>query len=606
MRIINNRNLTIRTRLGLLLGLGVAATAIAGIISFYITREMSRLGRDVGLYEAHWLATIMQIKVEATQGHLWFEELVSGDTSNSFTRILKHWGDGIVLARSFDQGIVENGTVRIPPNADPEIRKQAAEIADQFELFARVARERLQRGAGTGSELDEQFDAIYEGIISRSEVIESAIRTGMRMEQDKMARLHRLSIWLMIGIFSGSSLALLLVGVALIRSITRPVDHIVAGMQSIVERNDFTEKLTIATDDELGRIGEWMNSLTQKLALVIDGARKSSRQLVRAARSLELTTENFSETTNNQAASFEESAASVEELNASTENVARLVGRQTHSIEAIYEQIRAAAAEFQNIGVSLRKLVELAAEAGARTGIVKSAMHSAAQSMTEVSDHSHRIAQMVSLITEISDRVNLLALNASIEAARAGTAGRGFAVVAEEVSRLADRTAAAVGEIQALVGDTQGTVRNGVTAVATASASLADLTTDVAHVERAVTSATESMWSQSARVDSIKESAGQIMQVAKQIETNTTEQKLALAEIGSSVQNISESTQTMGVGISELLGMARGFRGEAEDLSATVKDFILPGLQIVNSEAETRTSPGGTPYEGQTLSLNQY
>lgn len=606
MRIINNRNLTIRTRLGLLLGLGVAATAIAGIISFYITREMSRLGRDVGLYEAHWLATIMQIKVEATQGHLWFEELVSGDTSNSFTRILKHWGDGIVLARSFDQGIVENGTVRIPPNADPEIRKQAAEIADQFELFARVARERLQRGAGTGSELDEQFDAIYEGIISRSEVIESAIRTGMRMEQDKMARLHRLSIWLMIGIFSGSSLALLLVGVALIRSITRPVDHIVAGMQGIVERNDFTEKLTIATDDELGRIGEWMNSLTQKLALVIDGARKSSRQLVRAARSLELTTENFSETTNNQAASFEESAASVEELNASTENVARLVGRQTHSIEAIYEQIRAAAAEFQNIGVSLRKLVELAAEAGARTGIVKSAMHSAAQSMTEVSDHSHRIAQMVSLITEISDRVNLLALNASIEAARAGTAGRGFAVVAEEVSRLADRTAAAVGEIQALVGDTQGTVRNGVTAVATASASLADLTTDVAHVERAVTSATESMWSQSARVDSIKESAGQIMQVAKQIETNTTEQKLALAEIGSSVQNISESTQTMGVGISELLGMARGFRGEAEDLSATVKDFILPGLQIVNSEAETRTSPGGTPYEGQTLSLNQY
>src|SRR3546814_8378508 len=95
--------------------------------------------------------------------------------------------------------------------------------------------------------------------------------------------------------------------------------------------------------------------------------------------------------------------------------------------------------------------------------------------MQQIEDSAHRIADIRSLIDEIAVQTNLLALNASVEAARAGEAGRGFAVVAQEVRHLAQRSANASKDIKALIGASNGHVRNGVDLVNQTGAALGEI-----------------------------------------------------------------------------------------------------------------------------------
>ncbi|MBE7412911.1 MAG: PAS domain-containing methyl-accepting chemotaxis protein [Leptospiraceae bacterium] len=166
---------------------------------------------------------------------------------------------------------------------------------------------------------------------------------------------------------------------------------------------------------------------------------------------LSKSTKEISELIQKQAAATEEITASSEELSATIHSISSSVETQTENISSIKEKIGVLDESMNNVKVEMGKLDEISDKTSKTAQEGDQKIQNLVVRIQEISSNSAKINEIVSLITAIADKTNLLSLNASIESARAGEAGRGFAVVAGEVSKLADQTAVSVKEITGLI-----------------------------------------------------------------------------------------------------------------------------------------------------------
>jgi methyl-accepting chemotaxis protein len=322
-----------------------------------------------------------------------------------------------------------------------------------------------------------------------------------------------------------------------LRAILRPLPPLSQG--------DLTQRLPDDRKDELGEIAAGVNSFVQELQNIVQRTRSQSDRLAVAAIQLASAAANVLQTTTHQSDATSSVAASVEQFSISIDQVSDNATQAEQKASQSGSLSQTGGAEVRDAVDEIRRIEQVVSEA--------------AQQMQALGQQARDISSIVNVIKDVADQTNLLALNAAIEAARAGEQGRGFAVVADEVRKLAERTSSSAQEITNMVMSIQQSTE-------TASDVMQQGNELVAHSVRQIEQAGNSM-------QQINTSSGDVVNAISEISTALREQRMAGAEIAQNVERIAQMTESGRNSASEVSAAAQQLELVANDLQKEVSKF---------------------------------
>ncbi|MCF8978595.1 HAMP domain-containing protein [Pseudomonas syringae] len=306
----------------------------------------------------------------------------------------------------------------------------------------------------------------------------------------------------------------ILAAVIITRQITRPLQETLAIVDRIAS-GDLTHNEVVTRRDELGVLQQGIQRMGATLRDLISGIRDGVTQIASAAEELSAVTEQTSAGVNSQKVETDQVATAMHEMSATVHEVAR--NAEQASVAAADADKEARAGD-KVVGEAIGQIERLAAE------VVRSS-----DAMTVLEQESDKIGKVMDVIKAVAEQTNLLALNAAIEAARAGEAGRGFAVVADEVRGLAQRTQQSTEEIESLVAGLQNGTRQ-VSEIMLGSRTLTD-------------SSVELTRKAGVSLESITRTVSNIQAMNQQIAAAAEQQSSVADEISRSIVNVRDVSE---------------------------------------------------------------
>jgi len=268
-----------------------------------------------------------------------------------------------------------------------------------------------------------------------------------------------------------------------------------------LSRGDLTETITNDYSGTFGQLKDDCNATVAKLKEIVNNIKDASSNINTGAKEIAAGNNDLSHRTEQQAASLEQTAASMEELTSTVQ---------------------------QNTA-NAKQANELAIEASDTATKGVKVVGEVVTTMEGINEASRRIVDIISVIDGIAFQTNILALNAAVEAARAGEQGRGFAVVASEVRNLAQRAAAAAGEIKVLIGDTVNKVEDGTRLVDQAGKTMGEIVNSIRGVTIMMSEISAASVEQTSGIEQVNIAIAQMDDVTQQ-NAALVEQAAAAAE----------------------------------------------------------------------------
>jgi len=324
--------------------------------------------------------------------------------------------------------------------------------------------------------------------------------------------------------------------------IIAPVHHAKEIAES-VGKGDFTINIEVSSDDEIGMMMSAVSNMLESQKGIVKTILGSVDNLNRFSVEMESISNDMTGMSQTQAASLEETAASLEELLAS----------MTMITEKTDTQFRIVDNNFSHMGEMAEEANESYREAVEVSGLMETTFRDAQNGekelnrmvyeMSEIKKSTSQIADIIQIISDISEKVNLLSLNAAIEAARAGEHGRGFAVVADEISKLADQTAASAKNITVLVNEGNNQVDSGTEIVNRTAESFRNIISSIESVSRTMIKFSSTLQMLSETSGKARENTTNVRDMSNDIATATQEQMKTNREISKTIEDVSESSQ---------------------------------------------------------------
>ncbi|MGC7839586.1 HAMP domain-containing methyl-accepting chemotaxis protein [Pseudomonas wayambapalatensis] len=466
-----------------------AVEAVAAIGNDVLTREESDASR------LQQYLTVSKARQQLTQVRLDVRNYIS-DPSNANEQ---------AALRQLDLALTEiDGLKRQLPNDgtriqafDVAVRAYGDSVRQFRDAISQIALAR-QEMTTQGGDIVKISDALYKIQLERRD-IESAEARALQIGATLLA--------LLIGV---------LAAVIITRQITRPLRETLAVVEKIAG-GDLTHNLQVTRRDELGVLQQGIARMGTTLRDLISGIRDGVTQIASAAEELSAVTEQTSAGANSQKVETDQVATAMHEMAATVQEVAR--NAEQASLAATNADGEARAGD-KVVGEAINQIERLAAEVNRST-----------EAMNLLQQESQKIGSVMDVIKSVAEQTNLLALNAAIEAARAGEAGRGFAVVADEVRGLAQRTQKSTEEIEELVASLQ----NGTQQVANAMLGSRTLTDSSVELARKA----------GASLENITSTVSGIQSMNQQIAAAAEQQSAVAEEISRSilsVRDVSEQT----------------------------------------------------------------
>jgi len=348
--------------------------------------------------------------------------------------------------------------------------------------------------------------------------------------QASAALFSSVKIWLLAFVMAAFAIIGLL-AFKTIQSVTQPLRSLSLTMERIANTGDLTLRNKVDADDEISRISTSFNRMLEGFQTLIQKVQTSAVSVDASARVLATSSAEVAGSSTLQANIVNEGAAAVDRLNAAVTEVA----------EASARVLRLSSASVDNSRNAAEKVDVLTME----IGNIQARVNEIASCVEEFVNSTESIINMTGEVKAIADQTNLLALNAAIEAARAGEAGRGFAVVADEVRKLAEKSSQSAGQIDNVTN------------------SIMEQSTKVKSAIEAGQTSIERSTGIAAEVEGLIEQAAESVQVAStgmnQIASSVEEQRLATSNVTKDMEEIADRSR-------QNLQIVETFKASASDL----------------------------------------
>ncbi|RMR51784.1 Methyl-accepting chemotaxis protein [Pseudomonas cichorii] len=298
------------------------------------------------------------------------------------------------------------------------------------------------------NKVDELQDLLNNEMLSNSDQMNVVLSKLVDINTEQLnntkkqaAQEYASAFNLVIGLLIIATLLTILFAWLLTKSITSPISAALHAAETIAEGN-LTRPIEVDGTDEAGRLLLAMQTMQGKLRDTLQRISGSATQLASAAEELNAVTDESARGLSQQNNEIEQAATAVNEMTSAVEEVAR---NATSTSEAS-KSATTSAGDGRDLVVETVNAIER----------MSGDVQGTAELISNLAEESRDIGKVLDVIRGLADQTNLLALNAAIEAARAGEAGRGFAVVADEVRALAHRTQQSTSEIERMIGSIQG------------------------------------------------------------------------------------------------------------------------------------------------------
>lgn len=524
------KNLTVAKKLLMLIISSLVFIVLVGGVGLYNMNQM--VNRSTEMYENNLLPVkwINDLRAQSRANESLLKELMLQPNSADNEKIINE---------ITDRGKASNKDVKDYQNT--ELSAYESERAPQVEALLKeiqTEREKLYHVLENGD--TEDAFKIYQTTIEQpvnelNEILQELADYNAKAADDLQKQIknqEQTTTVFMVVIVIIAAVLTTIFGMIISRILTNPIKELVREMAQAGE-GDLKVSSEYSSKDE---IGELVSSFNQ----MISNMRGAIGEVTGHANSL---------------------AASAEEISASTEEIASGSAQQAQDANTSSDMVTEMTNAVQEVSENAQHAASLADEtvgAAEQGGIVIhdtiAGMEQISTSIQELADKSVQIGEIIEVIDDIAEQTNLLALNAAIEAARAGEAGKGFAVVADEVRKLAERSSKATKEISDLITTIQDNTKRSVESVAMGNE----------RVEKAGTTFNDI-------VRLVKDSSIKVAEIAAASE----EQAAQAQEVLLSVQNIASVTQETAAGIEETASTATDLANMAETLNQLASRFKI-------------------------------
>lgn len=566
------RNIKIRSKLFVIIIISALALSIVGIQGVGGLSKLSK-GSEM-IYQDQLIPNQLFARLKANNLDLdtyKFELMVTKDSDRNET-----------LQKNIKEKNEENNTLM----EKIDQLKLMDNVSEKYESF-KSEYKKLQDissqmlSLAVKNEKDKAYDVYLKEMEPQRETVNQLIEDIQTLNADNAKTIYQRDskeagsiITLLIIVIAASLVLSISIGLLMTRLITKPIKDIQA-LFAETEQGDFTVKGTYQSKDELGLLTASFNKMVAGVRSIIETVGETSHQVASSSQELSASADESTKASEYISTTIQELAVGSDQQVESVENSRTVIKGMTEFAGRISSNAEKAAATADQTAKMSLEGTKAIDKVSAQMQSINETVVSLSEAFKHLTERSNEIGNITEVITSIAEQTNLLALNAAIEAARAGEQGKGFAVVADEVRKLAEQSAQSAEQITRLITIIQNDTKQTMNSVISATGEVKEGLVVVHEAGGAFQKIENSITEVVTQINDVTNLVKNLTAGTSEIETAISGVKEVAETAAGSTQTVSAATQEQLASMEEIAAASQILAQNAEELQHLIQKFKI-------------------------------